>query len=542
MKIDGLIIDVVQKKIFPGRLEIKDRKIHKVQPLNDAPQKYILPGFIDSHVHIESSMVLPSRFAEVAVSHGTLATVSDPHEIANVMGIDGINFMIEDGKRVPFRFYFGAPSCVPATPFDHSGSVIGSEEVKHLLSRDDIYYLSEMMNFPGVVNKQDDIIKKLSFAKMLNKPVDGHAPGLTGEDLEKYIGEGISTDHESYSLEEAREKIQKGMMIQIRNGSAALNFDALHPLIGEFPEKIMFCTDDCHPNDLINGHINKMVKMAISKGYDLFDVLRAASYVPNRHYNLNIGMLQTGDSADFIVVDNLEALNVEEVWNNGEIIFRNRTYQWKRPDATAVNNFIKRRIQKRDIEIRSSSKSRTIKVIQALDGELITNSFSSKMNITDGKIEADPSNDILKIVVINRYSKRKPAIGFIKGFGLKEGAIAGSIAHDSHNLIAVGVQDSDIVAVLNKLMETGGGIIAKKGNHIVNLSLPVAGLMSLDAVKDVALKYQKLNKLAWESGSSLKAPFMTLAFMSLLVIPELKIGDKGLFNVNDFAYTSLFAE
>ena len=540
MKIEGQIVDVIHKKIFPGRVVLNDKKIESVEKFPEAPMRFILPGFIDSHVHIESSMVLPSRFAEVAVSHGTLATVSDPHEIANVLGVEGIDYMINDGNKVPFRFYFGAPSCVPATSFDYSGFEIGVEEIRTLLSRDDIYYLSEMMNFPGVILRREDVIKKLELVREFNKPVDGHAPGLRGEDLKAYRKEGITTDHESFSLGEAREKIANGMLIQIREGSAALNFNALHPLIDEFPGKVMFCTDDCHPNDLIKGHINNIVKKSLEKGHELFNVLTAASVTPKRHYNLDIGLLQPGDSADFIVVDNLDDFSVQEAWIGGNKIYDSGIICWKRPESRAVNNFISRKIVKKDIEIKTESTENTIKVIGVLDGELITRSFTGKVFSKNGKIQSDTHNDILKIVVVNRYSDRKPAVGFVKGFGLNKGAIGGSIAHDSHNLIAVGVADEDILQALNHLMATKGGIVSINEGHVTDLPLPVAGLMSMDTVHEVANTYELLDKKAHESGCKLKAPFMTLAFMSLLVIPELKLGDKGLFDVTKFEYTSLF--
>jgi adenine deaminase len=542
MKIKGQIVDIIGQKIFPGQIEIQDKRIKSIEVLRQAPARYILPGFIDSHVHIESSMVLPSRFAETAVSHGTVAVVSDPHEIANVTGKQGVYYMIEDGVRVPFHFYFGAPSCVPATPFDFAGAVIGPDEVNELLSRKDIYFLSEMMNFPGVINGQEDVLQKLNFAKEKNKPVDGHAPGLSGQGLKKYLNAGISTDHESFSLEEAREKIRGGMTIQIREGSAALNFEALHPLIGEFPEKVMFCTDDCHPNDFLKGHINRIVKKALQKGYKLFDVLRAASLNPQRHYRLDTGMLQEGDSADFIVVHDLEGLEIMETWIQGKPVFMDNKYQWERPVAYPINNFKHRKITAKEIEVVPENSSKKIKVIQALDNEIITKSFTAKARILNGVAESNPGEDILKIVVVNRYSKKNPSVGFVKGFGLKTGAIGGSIAHDSHNFIAVGTNDHDIVKVFHVLMQTGGGIVAINEGTIKSLPLPVAGLMSTESVITVAKEYEELDKMAHDMGCRLRAPFMTMAFMSLLVIPELKIGDEGLFDVGKFAYTSMFVD
>ncbi len=540
--IEGQIVDIVKKQIFPGRVEISKGRIVKTEKLECAPQRFILPGFIDAHVHIESSMVLPSRFAEAAVSHGTVAVVSDPHEIANVTGMEGVEYMIDDGKKVPLRFYFGAPSCVPATPFDRSGAVLGPAEVDKLLAGQDIFFLSEMMNFPGVVNQQEDVIEKLKLARKYNKPIDGHAPGLRGEALMKYLKEGISTDHETISLDEAREKAERGMIIQIREGSAAHNFEALHPLILEFPEKVMFCTDDCHPNDLVKGHINLLVKKALKRGYPLFVVLRAASLTPRDHYRLDTGVLQPGDNADFIVVDNLDDLNILETWIEGKAVYREGRFLWDRPGVKTVNRFLHRKVLPDEIKVATDKLQEKVRVIEAIDGELFTKSLEIPMMAENGCLVSCPEEDILKMVVVNRYFEGKPSVGFVKGFGLKYGAIAGSVAHDSHNLIAVGVDDDDILRTLNSLMEIKGGIVATYNGIVKTLQLPVAGLMSTETVETVAAIYEELESTARNLGSPLKAPFMTLSFMSLLVIPELKLGDEGLFDVNRFTYTSLLAD
>ncbi len=542
MRIEGQIVDLINERIFPGCIMISEGKIVSVEPMAIAPDRFLLPGFIDAHVHIESSMVLPSRFAESAVAHGTVGVVSDPHEIANVMGEEGVDYMIADGATVPFHFFFGAPSCVPATPFDHSGAVLGPAAVDRLLGRKDIWFLSEMMNFPGVIHRQPDVMQKLESARKFGKPIDGHAPGLSGDELKTYTGEGITTDHETFSLEEGREKIAQGMIIQIREGSAARNFDVLHPLIKEFPGKVMFCTDDCHPNDLLKGHINRIVIKALQMGYPLFDVLKAASMTPRNHYGLPIGLLQPGDPADFIIVDNLNELNVVETWIQGNPVFFQNKPTWKRADVNRINHFVSRAISLSDIEIMTNRPNPKIRVIEAIDGELITHAKEMVLQDVNGYLVSDPLNDILKIVVVNRYNHQKPSIAFVKGFGLNNGAIAGSIAHDSHNLIAVGVNDSDIIKALQSLIASGGGIVTVSDGIVDRLDLPVGGLMSTDAVEQVATHYEDLQYKVTLLGSRLKAPFMTLAFMSLLVIPALKIGDAGLFDVSKFQYVPLFVD
>ena len=535
--LSGQIVDLVHSRIFPGSVTVEDGKIAEIVPLPSAEQRFVMPGFIDAHIHIESSMVPPSEFARMAVCHGTVAVVSDPHEIANVMGVEGIDFMIHSGKRGHFKFFFGAPSCVPATPFETSGFTLDSQAIETLMARDDIYYLSEMMNYPGLLADDPEILKKLEAAKWHGKPIDGHAPMVTGDDIKKYIGAGVSTDHECFAIDDAMEKINLGMKILIREGSAAKNFDVLIPLMAQHPEMLMFCSDDKHPNDLLKGHINLLVKRALNKGYKLMDVLRAASLNAMRHYHLDVGMLQLGDDADFIVVDNLTDLNILQTYVKGRLVAENGISLMPRRKEEACNNFHAETIMPEDLRVKDEGKR--IKVIACMEGNLITNTIISTPKVVDGNLVSDTSRDILKMVVLNRYVKTKPAIGFINGFGLKRGAIATSVAHDSHNIVAVGCSDEDIARAVNLLVYTKGGMVACSETEFALLPLPIAGLMSLEEGSRVAEDYERADKLAHEFGCTLYSPFMTLSFMALLVIPELKLSDKGLFDVTKFDFTSL---
>ncbi len=540
LSVSGNIVDVVKKRIFQGTINIENAKIISVIEEETNATDYILPGLIDSHVHIESSMLIPSEFARLAVCHGTVATVSDPHEIANVKGIEGVKFMIDNARKTPFKFYFGASSCVPATPFETAGDVLDTKEIEELLKMDDIKYLAEMMNFPGVIFKDEKVYEKLNLAKKYNKPIDGHAPGLNAEDIKKYVDAGISTDHECFTIEEAIEKIKTGMKIQIREGSAAKNFDTLIDLIKDYPDMIMFCSDDKHPDELVKGHINLLIKRAINKGYDPIDVVRIASYNPSKHYNLDSGLLQTGDSADFIIVNNLKDFDVKSTFINGIQYSENGKTFLERVKEKPFNTFNADKIKSADISV--EAKSDKIKVIEALDGQLITNFIIEKAKIVNNKIVSDTENDILKIIVLNRYNKSKPSVAFIKNFGLKKGAIASTVAHDSHNIIALGTNDSDITDAINALIISTGGIIVANNKEIQILPLAVAGLMSIDDGFEVAKKYESIDKKVKELGSRLSAPFMTLSFMALLVIPEIKISDKGLFDGTKFEFTDVYVK
>ena len=536
--VSGNIVDIVNREIFQGTIIIENGKITDVIREEVENDQYILPGLIDSHIHIESSMLIPSEFARLAVRHGTIASVSDPHEIANVLGMKGISFMINNGKKVPFKFYFGASSCVPATQFETSGANLGPKEMDELLQMDDMHYLSEMMNFPGVLNGDKEVMEKIAIAKKYNKPIDGHAPGLKGEDAKKYIAAGISTDHECFTMDEALGKVKDGMKILIREGSAAKNFEALIDLIKDYPDKVMFCSDDRHPNDLVKGHINEFVKRAFKKGYDKFDVLRAASLNPVIHYNMDIGLLQKGDNADFIIVDDLENFNIKATYIDGIKVADENTSFIESQTEKEINNFSATKIQIEDIKI--APQKGKIRVIQALDGQLITKNITREAKIEKDNVISDIENDILKIVVYNRYKPAKPSIAFINNFGFKSGAIASSVAHDSHNIVAVGVNDSDIVDAINLLVEKKGGISFSEKKIKKVLPLPIAGLMSAEDGYIVAKKYEELDMLTKTLGTQLNASYMTLAFMALLVIPEIKLSDLGLFNGSEFEFTSLF--
>lgn len=539
ISLSGQIVDIINRKIFPGTVSIANGKIASIVPdIVAKNSNYILPGFVDSHIHIESSMLIPSEFARLASIHGTVATVSDPHEIANVLGIDGIRFMIQNSRLVPFHFYFGASSCVPATSFETAGASLTSKEIETLFRVDGLKYLSEMMNFPGVLNRDPEVIKKIEIAKAYGKPVDGHAPGLKGKDAEQYIAAGISTDHECFALDEALNKIKFGMQILIREGSAAKNYDALHPLIKMFPEKVMFCCDDKHPHELVEGHINQIVQRSIAKhGYDVFDVLRAATLNPILHYKLDVGLLRENDSADFIVVKDLKSFEILETYVKGNLIAKNGETLISSVPSTTPNHFSTS--LKKVEEFAIPAKGSQIHVIKALNGEIITQGFVTAGKIYLDHYVSDIENDILKIAVINRYQNAKPAIAFIKNFGLKKGAIASSIAHDSHNIVAVGCNDEELCKVVNLLIENKGGVAVVNENENHVLPLPVAGLMSKEDAFKIAQKYAHIDQQAKLLGTTLYAPFMTLSFMALLVIPELKLSDKGLFDTKKFDLITL---
>ncbi|EAZ79512.1 adenine deaminase [Algoriphagus machipongonensis] len=539
MIIKGQLVDIPNKSIYPASIEIENGVIQKVSSLKtNKPLPYLMPGFIDAHVHVESSMLVPSEFARLAVVHGTVATISDPHEIANVCGMEGVDYMIENGRQVPFKFYFGAPSCVPATPFETAGGEIDAADIENLMSRPEIHYLAEMMNWPGTVNRDELVMEKIRISKKYGKPIDGHAPGLKGELAEKYVSAGPSTDHECFTYEEALGKIKLGMKIAIREGSAAKNFEALIDLIDEFPDQIMFCSDDKHPDNLAISHINELAARAVAKGKDLFKVLQAACLNPIAHYAMNVGQLREGDPADFILVKDLKDFQVISTYINGEKVAENGRTLIQPIQNDIINNF--NTSLKKPEEFQIKAKGNKVRVIEALDGQLITPEISGDILIKDGFAESNPEQDILKITVVNRYEDAAPAVAFIKNFGLKTGAIASSVGHDSHNIIAVGIDDESICKAVNLIIEAKGGVSAVSGDQEDILSLPVGGIMSASDGYEVAKAYTRIDKMSKEMGATLNSPFMTLSFMALLVIPDLKLSDKGLFNGQKFEFIDTF--
>lgn len=535
------LIDIENRRLYPVRIRVADTQIAAIDPLGNSPDTdlpYALPGFIDSHVHIESSMLVPTEFARLAVVHGTVATVSDPHEIANVMGVEGVDFMIENGKKAPLKFFFGAPSCVPATTFETAGATINADAIAALLAREEIVYLAEMMNYPGVLMNDPGVMAKIAHAKAIGKPIDGHAPGLVGEQAANYAAAGITTDHECVSLAEAIGKIAVGMKILIREGSAAKNFDALFPLIDRYPRSTMFCSDDKHPDDLLHSHIDELVRRSLAGGADLYHVLATACITPVKHYRLPVGLLRVGDPADFQLVNNPTEFKNVETMIEGKSVSQYGVTSIRSFDCETINRF--------DCQPKTPSQfavpcdgaitSKQVRVIQAIDRSLVTGEIAETLDVIDGKIQPAPDRDVLKLTVVNRYRSAPPAVAFISGFGLRKGAIASSVGHDSHNILAVGHDDESICRAVNLVIENRGGIVAINDNHELLLPLPIAGLMTQADGATVAAEYQKIDRFVKQSlGSPLTAPFTTLSFMALLVIPKLKLSDLGLFDCETFS-------
>jgi adenine deaminase len=539
MQLKAQFVDIPNRKIYPVILSLSNSKIQNIEPITpEAGLPFLMPGFIDAHVHVESSMLVPSEFARLAVVHGTVATISDPHEIANVCGMAGVDYMIENGKQVPFKFYFGAPSCVPATPFETAGGEINVADIEELMSRPEIHYLAEMMNWPGAVNQDPVVMEKIRIAQKHGKPIDGHAPGLKGELAEKYVKAGPSTDHECFTYAEALGKIKLGMKIAIREGSAAKNFEALIDLMDDYSDMLFFCSDDKHPDSLAVSHINELAARAIAKGKDLFDVLKVACLNPISHYSMEVGQVRKDDPADFVLVKDLEKFEVLATYIDGEKVAEKGKTLIPRIENKLINNFNTSLKKLADFQI--PAKGSKVRVIEALDGQLITPEISGKILIKDGLAESNPEEDILKITVVNRYEDAAPAVAFIKNFGLKSGAIASSVGHDSHNIIAVGVDDESICRAVNLIIAAKGGVSAVFEGKEEILPLPVGGIMSAEDGYEVAKAYTKIDQMAKEMGSILNSPFMTLSFMGLLVIPDLKLSDKGLFSGQRFEFEEVF--
>ena len=552
VSVAGHLVDLHDREIRAATVQVRDGVIDRIEPTDDVADQYLLPGFIDAHVHVESSMLPPSEFARAAVVHGTVGTVSDPHEIANVLGVAGVEYMIEDGTQVPFHFAFGAPSCVPATPFETSGAELGPNAVSDLLDRDDVPYLSEMMNYPGVLTGDPDVLAKIRAAQVRDKPVDGHAPGVRGDDVQQYAAAGIETDHESVSIEEAREKLEAGLKIAIREGSAAKNFDELIPLMGEAPDRLLFCSDDRHPDALMEGHIDGLVRRALARGYDRFDVLRAACVHPVEHYGLDVGMLREGDPADFIVVDDLDAVTVQRTYVEGQLVAEEGETHIERVPSEVVNRFETEPVGPEAFRV--AAEGARVRTITVADNQLVTGEDVVETSTENGLAVADSDRDVLKLAVVNRYtepsdtesnSAQDPAVAFVRGFGLDEGALASSVAHDSHNVVAVGTSDDALARAVNAVVQREGGVsaTAEGADSCRALPLPIAGLMSDQPHDVVARRYTRLsNYVQEELGSPMDAPFMTLSFTALLVIPQLKLSDRGLFDGDAFEFVDQFVD
>lgn len=542
--VEGQLVDVPARRIYPARVVWDQGIIHSLEELASAPPCYLLPGFVDAHIHIESSMLTPSEFGRAALPHGTVATVSDPHEIANVLGEAGIEFMLTEAERSPLKFHFGVPSCVPATEFETAGGRLDCTLVERLIQDPRLGYLSEMMNFPGVLRDSPEVLAKIRATQLHGKPVDGHAPGLRGLDAIRYFSHGISTDHECTSLAEAREKAGLGVSILIREGSAARNFDALLPLVSEQPRLCMFCSDDLHPDDLERGHIQRLVSRGAKKGIDPFLLLQAACHNPVSHYRLNVGLLRPGDCADFIVVEDLWEFTVRQTYVDGRLVAQQGQYLGGHPAGDSGANDDRLNIFRAEVKseeaYRISPKSSQVRVIEATDGLLTTGSSIARLSARHGNACSDTTQDVLKLAVVNRYQDVAPSLAFVRGFGLKQGALASSVAHDCHNIVAVGVSDEDLCQAVNAVISHRGGLAACYGGQQWVLPLPIAGLMSFQPCATVASQYAELNRVAHSWGSPLRAPFMTLAFMALLVIPELKLSDRGLFDGTRMEFVECF--
>jgi adenine deaminase len=536
----GQIVDIHAGRIFPGIIEVEAGRVAAVREDDSVTEPgFLCPGFVDAHVHIESSMLTPPEFARIAVVHGTTGTVSDPHEIANVLGTEGVRYMQQLAAQTPCKIHFGIPSCVPATNFETAGATMGPDAVEELCRDGSLLYLSEMMNFPGVIHRDPEVMRKIEIARAHGKRIDGHAPGLRGADLKAYVSAGIETDHECFRLDEAREKLSLGQKILIREGSAAKNFEELWPLLAEHPASCMLCSDDKHPDDLMEGHINLLCARAVARGVPVFSVLRAACVNPVLHYGLRCGLLRAGDAADFIRLADLTTFRVMETWIDGACVARAGASLLPRSISPRVNKFHTR--EKTAAEFAVPAGSGMLRVIEALDGQIVTGAGEAPPLVREGRAVADPAQDLLKITVVNRYSDTAPAVAFVRGVGLRHGAIASSVAHDCHNIVAVGASDEALARAVNLVIANHGGIsVAGPGGREDALPLPVAGLMSDGYAEDVAAGYARLTRAAKELGSPLHAPYMTLSFLALLVIPALKLSDLGLFDGMKFEFVPVF--
>jgi adenine deaminase len=532
--IRGNLLNFSTEEIYGAEIQIQNGKISCVKPVKEDFNNLILPGFIDAHIHIESSMLTPSRFAEAVVPHGTTSVISDPHEIANVMGLEGIEYMNRDASSVPLKVLMTVPSCVPATKFETSGAVISQFEVEKLLKKENMVALGEMMNFPGVIHEDPVVMAKLDAAKRIGKPIDGHSPLLSGYELCKYIAAGISTDHECSNLQEVLEKRRLGMKIMLREGSSARNLKDLAASGGDF-----IVSDDKHPGDLLKGHIDVMVRKAIEYGIDPFEAVKMVTINPAEHYNLGTGTIYPGKAADIIVVNNMKDMNVERVFIDGNLVAKEGKCLFIVKPLKLPNTFSLKPKKPSDFNVKSSNPTEIVRVIDVVEDQIVTKESSAILDTVKGNLEADLDNDILKISVVERYGFGRISNAFIKGFGLKNGAIATSIAHDSHNILSVGTNSKDIAIAVNTVLRNNGGLVAVFNDDCYSLKLPLAGLMSIKPASEVSSDLNMLHRVVKNMGSKLQSPFMTLSFMALLVIPALKISDQGLFDVEKFDFVDL---
>ena len=536
MLLRGNVVDVERGEIYPGEVLIEGSRIKEVREVGGRFSRYLLPGLIDAHIHIESSMLVPSRFAEAAVAHGTVAVVADPHEIANVLGITGVEYMIRDSKRVPLKFYFTAPSCVPATPYETSGAKLGAEEVARLLAMEEVVALGEVMNYPAVVAREPETMAKIQAARRLGKPIDGHCPKLGGDALRRYVSAGISTEHECTSLEEAEEKARLGMKIMLREGSSAKNLKAL----AGFRGKAFLVSDDLHAGDLLRGHVNFLLRRAVEEGIDPIEAVRMVSLNPAEHYRLGVGMLRPGDPADLVVVDNLRSFSCLECYINGKLVAKGGRVLFKASPLPGKSTIRASHKSPEDFKIIARRASR-LRVIKVMPGEIVTEEDS--VSAAAGEVKPMPEKDVLKLAVVERYGGERVAVALVRGFGIEGGAVASSIAHDSHNIIAVGADDADLAAAVNRVIDMQGGIAVVSGGELLaSLPLPVAGLMSIESAGWVAERGEQVDRRIRELGCSLEAPVMTLSFLALPVIPKLRLTDRGLFDVERFEFVGLEKE
>lgn len=548
--IHGNLVNVYSGEVYEAYVGLQGPRVKYVHRHSkrggkylDVYPRYILPGLIDAHIHIESSMLTPTRFAEAAVPRGTTCVICDPHEIANVLGIDGVRYMIKTSSKTPLRFYYMIPSCVPASKLETTGGIIGIRETTELKNEPGVLGLGEVMNFPGVVGGDKELMSKIALFR--DMAVDGHSPGLRGEELCKYVSAGISSDHECTDKDEALEKLSLGMRIMIREGTASKD---MHRLIGAVNEansrRFMMVSDDLGPDDLVkNGHVDRLLRRAVEEGLDPVNAVRLVTSNPAEYFGLKLlGGVAPGKLGDLVVVEDLESFRVSMVLINGRLVAKDGKALFPQKTASRIGSPMNFTLSPGSLAIGSPSPEAKVRVIEVYDGSLYTSEKVIKMRPKNGFIASSPDRDILKVCVVERYrSTGNVGVGFVRGFGLKRGALASSIAHDSHNIVAVGVRDKDIHRAGNAIKKLGGGIAAV-GDSISALSLPVAGLMTDDLPERVAENLVEVNRVAEDLGCPLSSPFSTLSFIALAVIPELKLTDMGLVDVRQSKLVNLIVQ